>query len=75
VASYSDLGHVGEKGGRIDHRPDCIMSRQRRSAALALHVAAAYTMYWAFFTLDNTPAGEWVRAQKGQYFQFLTIHG
>lgn len=49
------------------------MSRQR-SAALALHATAAYTMYWAFFTLDDA-AGEWVRAQKGQYLQFLTIHG
>jgi len=49
------------------------MSRQQ-SAALALHATAAYIMCWAFFTLDDT-AGEWVRAQKGQYFQFLTIHG
>jgi len=52
-----------------------IVPRPPRTAALALHATAAYIMYWGFSTLDDTPGGEWIRTQKGQHFQFLTIHG
>ena len=62
-----------------DRQPDLLqtattMSR-RRSAALALHATAAYIMYWGYTALDNSPAGESVRAQECQHFRFLTIHG
>ena len=46
-----------------------------RAAALALHTTAAYIMYWGFSAIDDTLAGEWIRTQKGQHFQFLTIQG
>ncbi|KAF9643042.1 hypothetical protein BDM02DRAFT_3104938 [Thelephora ganbajun] len=46
-----------------------------RPGALVLHATAAYLMYWGFSTLDNAPAGKWIRTQKGQHFQFLTIQG
>jgi len=46
-----------------------------RPVALVLHATAAYIMYWGFSALGETLAGEWIRAQKGQHFQFLTIQG
>lgn len=44
-------------------------------AAVALHLAAAYAMYWGYTTMDVGQMGDWVRTQKGQHFQFLTIQG
>lgn len=44
-------------------------------AALVLHASAAYVMYWGFVALDDAEVGQWIRSQKGQHFQFLTIHG
>jgi len=47
----------------------------RQPAAIVLHAAAAYIMYWGFSAIDGGPAGEWIRGQTGRHFQFLTIQG
>lgn len=44
-------------------------------AAVALHLAAAYIIHWGFTAMDDGKLGDWIRTQKGQHFQFLTIQG
>ncbi|KAF9780720.1 FAR-17a/AIG1-like protein [Thelephora terrestris] len=48
---------------------------RQRLAAIVFHATTAYIMYWGFSTVDGGPVGEWMRSNKGQHSQFLTIQG